>query len=312
MRTLESYIESITSKNNYSFYLSLARVFAVLMLLKKLALQWKLIPLLYKGVDFFEPVNKEITGFFIRFDSYLIRDNIYLFLGVFVFFLLLFLFGLGKNFTALIIYLLYDILMKLCPQILNGGDNFFKFILLYLVFADSFQYFSLEKYKESRFAGPRNFLSNLAGLSVCIHLCFIYFISAIHKLHADLWFNGVATYYIFSSDRFNGTPFNTALSKNTVFVVFSTYGTILIELFYPVLVWVKKLTKTMVVLAALLHLGIAVFMMLYDFQTIFIFAQGFFFTNEQWLRQYERFKAFGGRVARRVKRKPAVAAALSE
>ncbi len=308
MRKLDCYIQSITSKNNYSFYLSLARVFAALMLLKKLMLQWKLIPLLYMGSDFFEPVNKEITGFFIRFDSYLIRDNIHIFLGIFVLFLFLLLFGLGRNFTALIIYFLYDILMKLCPQILNGGDNFFKFILLYLVFADSFQYFSLEKYKENQFAGPRNFLSNLAGLCVCIHLCFIYFISGIHKLHADLWFNGVATYYIFGSDRFNGTPFNAALSKNTVFVVFSTYGTILIELFYPVLVWVKKFTKVMVVLAAMLHFGIALFMMLYDFQAVFIFAQGFFFTNEQWLRQYGRVMAFSNRVRQKFKGKLAVAA----
>ncbi len=307
MQRLDLYIESITRKNNYQFYLSLTRIFVVLLLLKKLILQWKIFPLLYMGADFFEPLHKEIRGFFVIFNASLVRDHLYIYMGIFVLFLLLFLFGFGKNLTALVVYFLYDILLQLSPQILNGGDNFFKFFLLYLVFADSFQYFSLEKYKEGKFTFARNFLSNFAGLSLCIHVCLIYFISAIHKIHADLWFSGVATYYTFNSERFNGTAINTALAKNALFVVLTTYGTVFVELFYPLLVWVKRWRVIMLVSAALLHLGIGIFMMLYDFQLIFIFVQGFFISNEQWLNVYARLQAFANRWRQRFVNRTAAA-----
>jgi len=38
----------------------------------------------------------------------------------------------------------------------------------------------------------------------------------------------------------------------------------------------------MIALSILLHAGIAVFMMLYDFQVIFILVQGFFLSNKEW------------------------------
>ena len=105
-------------------------------------------------------------------------------------------------------------------------------------------------------------------------------------MEADVWFNGVATYYTLNLERFKGTPFNSSLSKNVLFVSLSTYSTWLIELFYPVLIWFKQTKKVMMVLAVLLHSGIAALMMLYDFQLIFIFAQGFFVSNAFWMKIY--------------------------
>jgi hypothetical protein len=234
-------------------------------------------------------MHRSVSEFFIAFDASLVRDHIYTFFGVYILFLVLLLFGVGKNFTALVVFLMYDITQKLCPQILNGGDNFLRFILLYLVFGDSFRYFSISRYESTRFYKLRCLASNLAGISICMHLCLIYFISAIHKIHADVWFNGIATYYTFNLERFNGTPFNSSLAGNAVFVVFTTYGTLLLELLYPILIWNNALKKYLVPSAVLLHAGIGIFMMLYDFQLIFIAVQGFFFTNQQWLARYHGF-----------------------
>ncbi|WP_162074128.1 hypothetical protein [Chryseobacterium fistulae] len=182
-----------------------------------------------------------------------------------------------------------DVLQKLCPHILNGGDNLLKFILLYMVFANSFTYFCIHKSKEKK-DSISNVLSNLSVLSICIHLCLIYFISALHKTNATVWFHGVATYYTFQLERFSGTSLNSILAKNSYFVVISTYFTLILELYYPVLVWFKK-PKTIVILCMIsLHAGIAVFMMLYDFQFIFILVQGFFYKNSFWLPKYNSLK----------------------
>jgi hypothetical protein len=286
MKKIDQYINLLTKENKYSFYLSFFRVFIALLLLKKIVFQWSFIPLIYGGEGYLVPSNTKVTEFFITFNLELIRSNISLFIGIYIFLLLLFLFGFGKNLTGLALFLFYDILQKLCPQVLNGGDNYIRFILLYYVFSDSFEYFSINKGYRQRYSRIKNFLSNLAGLSICIHLCLIYFISAINKIHSDVWFNGVATYYTMNIDRFRGTEFNRLLSQNSLFVTITTYGTWLLELCYPFLVWFRQTKIVVIILMIFLHLGIGIFMMLYDFQLAFIMAQGFFFTNNFWLKKY--------------------------
>lgn len=288
MGRINTILNLLTKENRFGFYLSLFRVLICLLLLKKIILQWKFIPLIFEGRDFLVPSRQIITEFFISFDAELIRGHIHLFLSVYLFFIFLYLLGVGKNYTAVVVFILHELLQKLCPQILNGGDNILKFLLLYLTIADSYTYFTYKKASDNKNADIRNFLSNVAGLNICIHICMVYFISAIHKIHADVWFHGVALYYIFNLERFNGTHINTWLGNNTVAVVLITYSTVFIELFYPILVWFKHTKKLMIIGATLLHAGIAVFMMLYDFQFVFILIQGFFITNQTWVRLYER------------------------
>lgn len=287
MKQFNFYLQSLLTENKYSFYLSFFRVFICFILIKKIVMQWGLIPLIYSGHSYLVPTNDVVNEFFISFNASIIRDNIYLFLTVLILFLLLYLFGIGKNITAFIVFILCDILQKLCPQILNGGDNFLRFLLLYMVFANSFTYFTFKKSKLVKAETYSNFFSNLAGLSICIHLCLIYFVSAIHKIHSDLWFSGVATYYTLSIERFNGTSLNSSLSKNSLFVTISTYATWFIELLYPILIWNKNTKRLMIFAAILLHLTIAITMMLYDFQLIFIVVQGFFISNTFWINKFQ-------------------------
>ena len=74
--------------------------------------------------------------------------------------------------------------------------------LLYSYQQSNFKIGDVIRNTKNKFVGLKIFFSNLAGFSICLHLCFIYFISAIHKIHADVWFNGVATYYTFNIERF--------------------------------------------------------------------------------------------------------------
>jgi hypothetical protein len=283
---------NIGLSNQFAFFSSVFRVFICLHLLKNLIAQWNYIPLLYGNKSFFDGQPTYLLEY-IGIDSSLIRENISIFIGVYVFSILLFLVGIGKNIPVLVLFICYETLQRLNPLILNGGDNLLRFCIFYMIFINSFEFFTFKKYKKQSIDNAfslKNFISNIAGVSICIHLCLVYFISAIHKIHSDVWFNGVATYYTLSIERFKGTAFNSQLAKNGTFVTLTTYFTLLVEITYPTLIWFKQTKFFLIFSAILMHIGIYVLMMIYDFQIVFIMVQGFFIPNRVWINIYNKMK----------------------
>lgn len=289
IKKYDIFILKIGSINNYSFYLSLARVFFSLLILKQIFEIWNFIPLLYENKSFLVSSSDYIVEF-IPIKTLLLKENIYLFFGIYIFVVIINIFGIGKYVTAFFLFVMFDITQKLCFQILNGGDNILRFVLMYMIFADSYNYFVLNKLQKNSTDQIfyRNVLSNLIGFIICIHLCLVYFITGLHKIHSDVWFHGVATYYTLQMERFRGTTINSLLANNIYFVTFSTYFTVFVEMFYPSLVWFKQTKKLIVICMIMLHLGIYIFMMIHDFQIIFIFLQGFFFSNRQWITLFNK------------------------
>lgn len=290
---MKKIIDQLSYENNFSIYSSIFRVFICFHLLKKVYLTWNHKELLFMSKSFY--VN-EPTGFINAFNLNIEFINSYFqsFYFIYLILILLYFFGIGKNITALFLFIFFEILQSLCPMILNGGDNLLKFIMLYMIFIDSYKYLSIKttKIENKEFNYFNNFISNIGGYAICIHLCIVYFFSAIHKIHSDVWFNGIATYYIFSLERFRGTNLNLDLAKNAFIVTISTYYTIIIELFYPCLIWFKKTKNIMIFFAITLHLSIYIFMMIYDFQIVFILVQGFFISNENYIKMFKYFDRF--------------------
>ncbi|WP_375577648.1 HTTM domain-containing protein [Marivirga tractuosa] len=196
----------------------------------------------------------------------------------------LMIFGIGKRLTILFVFFLFELFQRMNGLVLNGGDNLMKFILLYLVFADSFKFYTINKsnFKNTVLNKLNNLCTRLSAYSIMIHLCLAYFVSGIFKMHADVWFNGVASYYTLSLERFQGTPFNEFLAQNGYFVTISTYGTLFLELYFPVLIWIKKIRYPLLIAGILLHLSIFTLMMIYDFQFVFIMTYCLFLTNKEW------------------------------
>lgn len=278
------------SKSTFKVYSSIFRVFVCIIILKQMLTIWQFVPLLYEKESFLVPSNSMFFGLFSP-TLLFIREHIYTFLGIYIGIVILYLFGIGKYIIAFLTFICFDMLQRICPEILNGGDNLLKFLLLYLTFIDSYNYLSIAPINIKSFSKKHfvNFLSNVFGFCICIHLSLIYFLAAIHKIHSDVWFHGVATYYTFNLERFSGTPYNSYLSKIPLFVTITTYFTILVEMFYPTLVWFKQTKKVIIILMIILHINIYAFMMIYDFQIIFIMSQGFFFSNEQWINFIKKY-----------------------
>ncbi|MCS3530806.1 hypothetical protein [Chryseobacterium sp. JUb7] len=109
----------------------------------------------------------------------------------------------------------------------------------------------------------------------------IYLVSALFKFNAKVWFSGVATYYTLQIERFKGTELNNVLANNGIFVTFSTYITLLWELVFPFLVWHKTGKYVVFAIGIAIHLGIYIFMMIHDFEILFMMCYGFFITDEE-------------------------------
>jgi hypothetical protein len=281
-------INHLQDKNHFSIYLSLFRIFICFHLLKDIANSWGYLDILYSNDTFIAhppTMVSEILGV----NSSFLFDNHKLIFSVYIGIILLFLFGIGRNFTALLLFLMFELIQRMNHLVLNGGDNLLKFILLYFIFADSFKYFTLFKRTGNEPEKPvRTMISNLAVYSICFHVCLAYLWSAFHKIHADTWFNGAATYYTFQIERFKGTGLNTVLAKNGLFVTLSTYATLFFEIFFPVLIWFKQTRTLFVIGGALMHIGIYVFMMIYDFEIIFMMSYGFFYKDADFKRWYQK------------------------
>ena len=247
---MKKLLNKYSTKFEYSFYSSIFRVFIALFLIKDVIITNGLKNLLFKGVEFYIPTKSFLLEI-LSINTDFVRNNFDYFNILYLIIIILYLFGVGKKFTAFILYVIFDIMQQLNSVTLNGGDNLLKFILLYMVFINSYDYFSISKlkYKNSEYEKFDNFISNLAVLSIKLHLCLVYFLSGVHKINADVWFNGVATYYTLSLERFRGTSFNLYIAKNAFIVLISTYMTILIEISYPFLIWFKETRKILVTLA---------------------------------------------------------------
>ncbi len=211
-----------------------------------------------------------------------IFQNINIIISLILILSILFAFGIFRYITPLLLFISVEIVQRAYPFILNGGDNLLKFILLYMIFTDCYRYFTVNNSKELKKDSISYFMNQISVLSIKIHLSLIYLVSALFKFNAKVWFSGVATYYTLQIERFKGTDMNSVLAKNGTFVTLSTYVTLFWELLFPFLVWHKTGKYFVFALGIMIHLGIYIFMMIHDFEILFMMCYGFFITDEEW------------------------------
>jgi hypothetical protein len=194
--------------------------------------------------------------------------------------LLLFLFGIGKNIMAAIVFCLLFLLQRLNNAEVNGGDALARFLIFYLIFANSFQYFAVKK---SSSTPVTNLISNLASFSMMLQLCIAYYFGFYNKVINPYWQDGSAMYYIFNTHAYASTGLNKTLSQYNWLTIFFTYATLVLEVSFPFLIWFKKCRNPLMILGVILHLSIYFLMMLYNLQIVFLIFYGLFFTHEEWM-----------------------------
>jgi hypothetical protein len=285
----------LNKENTKTVYLSIFRIYIALHIIKKLLFYLPYLNLIYGKDSFVVSRSEDVYGF-LNLDFF--RDHNFLLVYSVLVLSILFLFGIGKHLTCIFLYILVEILQRMNYYPLNGGDNLLKFVLLYLCFCNCYSYFCIKNKDE---VSPlSNFMTNLGVFSIVFHLCIIYFVSAIHKIHSDVWFNGVASYYALSIERFSGTSINSVLTKNGMFVTITTYLTLAFELSFPFLVFNKNFKHIVLISGILLHISIYIFMMIHDFQILYISIYGLFYNNSDFfkLNNYIKSKTYYAKIIR--------------
>jgi hypothetical protein len=126
-----------------------------------------------------------------------LREHYEFLIYVYLVVIICYAFGIGKHFMALILFILFAIIQRLTYQTLNGGDNLMFFVILYMIFADSYSNFTVTPlYLSEPVKKISSFFTFFSVMSITMHLCLVYFISAISKLNTEDWYNGVALYYV--------------------------------------------------------------------------------------------------------------------
>lgn len=191
--------------------------------------------------------------------------------------LVVFILGIGKNLTAFLVFVFHLLVMNLTFPLMTWGDIILKFSLLYFIFADSFNYLSLQK-SSKKFS----FLSQLAIWSIILHLFLIYLNNAYFKILDKDWQQGIAVFYSFSQYHGFQDSFWYSIFSHKFMANFINYFIIIQQLtFVPLVLW-KKSRKVAILISILIHIIMMFQFGLWKFEIIVILLYGFLLNDEEW------------------------------
>ena len=289
--------------NEKAFYLAVLRVLVSLWLLKEMIFRWPAFDVLYSNHSFLQLNPTQYFSFF-RLNAGFLREHYMVLVSICMCLLVFNLLGIGRNIVSLLLFICFTLLYNFNNMFTNGGDEMSMLLLFYLSFANSFSFFTLFKRKPwlPQTEKVYNLLSNLAAYSIMINLCLIYFIAGMYKLMHPYWQTGTAIYYFANYERFSvfaagGKFVAVPLLLSNLF----TYGTILLELGFPVLAWHKKYRNIIFSLMLVMHLCIYFFLMIYSMTVIFIIQYGLFYSNREVMLAAGKVKLFFSKLFNLVK-----------
>ena len=157
-----------------------------------------------------------------------------------------------------------------------GVDSFMTIGLFYLMLAPLPDGLAIERrWRERR---DRQFLGFWRRV-LQVHLCFIYFFGGLSKALGAGWWNGTNLWRILTRSPFNHIPPETLIGWKYVFPA-AGIAVVLLELSYPIGVWLNRSRSIWLSGIVLLHLGIALVMGMYLFSIIMIVLNAAAFAPE--------------------------------
>ncbi|WP_299677564.1 hypothetical protein [uncultured Tenacibaculum sp.] len=195
-------------------------------------------------------------------------------------------FGLNANATLLVFIFIY--ISSLIAILLNFKRTGFAFVAWFIHFtlinsaylfsygADYFMSFTLfiNLAVCSSLLFKKDIQSSLYSFIIRflqIHLCLVYFFAGLGKALGTDWIDGNAIWFVINTYTSDSVIENSLpLIAYPMFFKILGWGTVALELLYPILMFTKFSRKVTLWLVVLLHIGIAVFMEFYTFGSIMI------------------------------------------
>ena len=220
--------------------------------------------------------------------NFMLPSDMWLYLCylLFIVVLLLMVLGVHSRILAGVAFVLHILFLQRNPTIIFGADMVATFWLFYLILAHTpkqlrWLYYFSHKRKGLISDSPRGggWLSTIAVRFIQIQLAVIYMFSGLEKLKGSSWWEGTAIWEALSFYDFTLVDFSFLLAYPLLAGVLTAF-TILFEIYFPVLVWVPKLRKMLLLAGLLLHIGIALALNIYFFSLIMLSAYILFIPPE--------------------------------
>lgn len=225
----------------------------------------------------------------LSFSPYSLTESIIYFEVIFhlgLFTAILFTVGFGGKFIQILNYIFTISLINRNVLISDGGDNILSLCLLYMLFMNVTEYFSIKLKPQWSFPKflpeTRAIIHNFAVIFVVCQICIMYFLSGIFQIMGEKWNNGTAIYYILQVDTFSKPFWEQILSSSDYLIVFFTYASILVKLAFPFLL-INKWSKYFIVcLIMMFHAGIGIAMGLITFSATMIAIETLLFSDKEY------------------------------
>lgn len=193
--------------------------------------------------------------------------------------------GLRARALAMIALLAHLGLMQRNFSIVYGADIVSSFFLFGLCFIESDRYLSLRRLfrRGPILRRPVSDLFSTVGVRlVQIQLCVIYGFTGMEKLKGPTWWDGTAVWAVIGNSQIMMID-TSWLRHFPLAIAFMTFLTVLWEVYFPVLVWVKPIRNVVLLIGVALHAGIALTVGLIFFSGAMVSAY-FVFLDPSWLR----------------------------
>ena len=211
------------------------------------------------------------------------------FLLGFVVALVAFTLGLGTRWAKWLVWLGHLSLLHRNPAVAYGLDNIAASVLLLLALAPIGQHLSLDRWRAARRARLQR-LDDVPAVVpsararwvlrlLQLQMALFFLVAGAAKLQGESWWHGLAVWYAVNNHEYANLPVQW-LAEQFWLVNLLTYGTVVLELAYPFLVW-GRARGAMLAGAIALHVGIAVFLGLYAFSLVMVGAH-LAFVRERW------------------------------
>ena len=181
-----------------------------------------------------------------------------------------------KRISLIITYvLLMNIYHKTAP-LQNGGFSLLVMVFFMLLFVDE----EAATTKNPYWRIIKLSMANFIFLAMRLQVVILYLVASYYKFTGETWVDGTAFYYVLYNDLYSHPFFATHFIDDTFFIKSASWFTFVFQLCFPVLVWIKKTKKLMLIAGVFLHVMIAWVMGIVDFGIIMILMYTLFNTEE--------------------------------
>lgn len=143
------------------------------------------------------------------------------------------------------------------PYVFNSGDGLIRLIAFYLMFAPMGAALSLDRWRahrDGRWEFPDRQVWALRLIQV--QLSIVYLATFWLKVQGTTWNNGTAVSYAQRLSDLVRFQVPALFSHSPLISNLATWGTLLLEVSIPILIWNRRLRPYVIVVGLLLHLGI--------------------------------------------------------